>query len=93
MNTAVKLDSWKDFEIRFKEVHSEFYDKLQQKYPTLTNNERRLCIFLKLNMNTKEISSLTFQSVNSINAARTRLRKKLSITGEEVSLTGFIQSI
>ena len=46
------------------------------KYNDLTQNERKLCAFISMNLNTQEISSITLQSVNSINVAKTRLRKK-----------------
>ena len=80
---------WKDFEIRFRNVHSDFYKKLVKRFPDLTANELRLCAFLKLNLNTKEISSLTNQSVNSIDVARSRLRQKLGLSKED-NLTSFL---
>ena len=83
---------WKDFEYRFKEVNAEFYDKLNESYPDLTPNEVRLCAFLKLNMSTKEISSITHQSVKSINMARFRLRKKFDIERDE-NLISFLAQL
>ena len=70
---------WTEFELRFNEVHDEFYSRLKDKYPELTHNDLKLCAFLKLRMSTKEIASITFQSLNSINVARYRLRKKLHL--------------
>jgi len=80
---------WKEFEVRFQNVHSDFYKNLVQNFPDLTANELRLCAFLKLNLNTKEISSLTNQSVNSIDVARSRLRQKLGLSKED-NLTSFL---
>ena len=71
----------------------DFYKALNKKFPDLTNNERKLCAFLRLNMSTKEISAITFQSVHSITIARSRLRKKLNITHSDISLTDFLLSI
>jgi DNA-binding CsgD family transcriptional regulator len=59
-------------------------------FPTLTLNERRLCAFLKLQMTTKEIASLTGQSIRAVELARTRLRKKLQLTNSEINLYDFI---
>lgn len=81
--------SWEDFEVRFHRVHADFSKKLLKKYPDLTSNELRLCAFLRLNMNTKEISAITYQSVNSIDTARSRLRQKLGLEKDE-NLTGFL---
>lgn len=83
---------WSDFELRFKEVNAGFYESLNQMYPDLTPNEVRLCAFLKLNMSTKEISSITHQSVKSINMARFRLRKKLDIDRDE-NLISFLTQL
>lgn len=80
---------WKEFEIRFQNVHSDFYKRLVNKFPDLSSNDLRLCAFLKLNLNTKEISSITNQSVNSIDVARSRLRQKLCLSKED-NLTAFL---
>jgi tetratricopeptide (TPR) repeat protein len=74
---------WEEFEMRFKEVHSDFYAALTEKFPDLTPNEIRICAFLRLNMSTKEISAITHQSVKSIDMARFRLRKKMDIDKDE----------
>lgn len=84
---------WNEFEIRFQQVHNEFYNKLNEINPDLSINERRLCAFLSLNMTTKEISSITGQSPRTIDVARTRLRKKLNLTNSEVGLVEFLSSI
>jgi hypothetical protein len=80
----------KKFEIRFKNIHANFYDELMRDFPTLTLDERRLCAFLKLQMTTKEIASLTGQSIRAVELARTRLRKKLQLTNSEINLYDFI---
>jgi tetratricopeptide (TPR) repeat protein len=89
-----KEDSiWTEFETRFHHVHNEFYEKLNEINPDLTPNERRLCAFLRLNMTTKEISSITGQSLRSIDVARTRLRSKLNLTNAEVGLIEYLSCI
>ncbi len=85
--------AWEEFEAHFTKVHTQFYKALQEKFPTLTSNEMKLCAFLRLNMSTKDISSITNQSVNSITVARSRLRKKLGIDGEDVHLINFLMEL
>ncbi|MEO8591396.1 MAG: tetratricopeptide repeat protein [Flavobacteriales bacterium] len=85
--------NWKEFEAHFTRVHSTFYQSLQERFPSLTPNERKLCAFLRLNMSTKDISAITQQTLNSITVARSRLRKKLEIEGEDLNLVDFLQSI
>jgi tetratricopeptide (TPR) repeat protein/DNA-binding CsgD family transcriptional regulator len=84
---------WKEFTLRFKEVHSDFYNSLLSRFPNLSPNEQKLCAFLRLNMTTKEISELTGQSVSTIEIARHRLRQKLGITQSDVNLITFLSQI
>ena len=82
---------WKEFELRFEQVHSGFYENIQKEFPKLTPNEKKLCAFLKLNMTSKDISGITGQSVHSIEVARTRLRKKLGLSNKEETLIEFLE--
>lgn len=83
---------WKEFEIRYMKVHKDFRQKLTSSFPDLTSNERRLCAFIVLNLTTKDISSITYQSVHSIKIARYRLRKKLGLEKNE-NLTAFLHNL
>lgn len=84
--------NWDEFEILFEKVHSSFYENLNTRFPELTPNERKMCAFLKLNMSSKEIAQITFQSDDALKKARLRLRQKLGID-RDTNLTVFIQSI
>ncbi|MEI6061451.1 MAG: tetratricopeptide repeat protein [Bacteroidota bacterium] len=86
-------ETLKEFSLRFKEVHKDFYDALLRKYPDLTPSELKLCAFLKLNLSTKEISELTGQRLNTLENARYRLRLKFGITNSEVNLVAFLSQI
>lgn len=82
-------DQWEEFEMRFQQVHTGFYKNLVKKFPDLTSNELRLCAFLRLNMNSKDISAITYQSTNSLTVARWRLRQKFGLE-KEISLSAFL---
>ena len=84
---------WKEFDMRFKQVHMEFYNKLIKQFPDLTPTEQRLCAFLRLNMTTKEISELTGQRTGTIEMARSRVRKKLGLTHDQTNLITFLSQI
>jgi hypothetical protein len=77
---------WDEFKMRFAEVHTDFYDKLIGCHPTLTENDLRLCAFIKLKMSTKEIAAVTNHPVNSVKVSRKRLRKKLQLEDSSTSL-------
>ncbi len=83
---------WKEFEIRFQEVHQDFYSRLNARFPDLTPNEKKLAAFLRLNMTTKDISAITFQSPDSIKIARSRLRKKLGLP-QEANIIAFLENV
>ena len=85
--------AWEEFEYRFQQMHNGFYDRLNQRYPNLTLNERRLCALLLLDMTTKEISDITGQSVRAVNLGRIRLRGKLGITHTDTELFAFLLQI
>ena len=92
MESNVDNTVWGEFEMRFQQVHEDFYARLKEHYPDLTPNEKKICAFLLLNMTTKDISSITFQSVKSIQVARTRLRKKMGMTRDE-NLIAYLQQL
>ncbi|MEZ5083123.1 MAG: tetratricopeptide repeat protein [Bacteroidales bacterium] len=75
LNKLVEDEGWEEFEVRFKQVHTGFYNLLIANYPDLTPLEQRLCAFLRLNMTTKEISDLTGQTLSALEMSRSRLRK------------------
>jgi tetratricopeptide (TPR) repeat protein len=81
---------WEEFEIRFKQVYSNFYDKLRADFPDLTPNELKLCALLRLNLSTKEICELSGQRPSSLDVARYRLRKKLGLSNSQVNLVTYL---
>jgi tetratricopeptide (TPR) repeat protein len=86
-------DTWKEFELRFNQVHSDFYHNLRKMYPGLSPAEEKLCAFLRLNMSTKEIAAITQQSIKSVEVARARLRKKLHLTNTTSNLVTHLSTI
>lgn len=88
---AYSID-WDDFEMHLESAHQGFLTKLKNKYGDFTRYELRLCAFLKLNMSSKEIASITYTSPNSVNIARKRLKKKLNLQPDD-SLQSFIENL
>ncbi len=83
---------WTEFETRFQDIYGDFYKRLNERFPAITPNELKLCAFLKLNMSTKEISSITYQSTETLKKARFRLRKKLGLIRDE-NLMAFLNQV
>lgn len=89
-NTSKEV--WSEFEIRFQEIHCGFYERLNEKFPNLSPNDLKLSAFLKLNMSSKDISAITYQSIATLKTARHRLRKKLGLNREE-NLIAFLNQV
>jgi DNA-binding CsgD family transcriptional regulator len=92
LESNIDQNAWHEFETRFEQVHETFFYKLNALFPDLTQNDRRICAFLKLNMSTKDIALLTHRSPRSIESARYRLKKKFGL-GVEEDILHFLQSI
>ncbi len=80
-----------DFRVYFEEVHPGYLKSLSKAFPHLSDTDLRMCAYLFLGMSTKEIASLTFKEVRSIESARNRLRKKLNLPAE-TNLKDFLNS-
>lgn len=91
IKNAIDSNAWKEFELAFNGVNNNFYKNLEADHPKLTTNERKLCAFLRMDLTTKEISNITFQSKHSIEIARSRLRKKLGLSNSQISLYNFLR--
>jgi DNA-binding CsgD family transcriptional regulator len=81
-----------EFYHRIEETHKNFQLNLLEKYPNLTDNEKRLAILIRLNFASKEIATLMNISSKSVEIARYRLRKKLELKERE-NLTEFLKSL
>ena len=82
----------KTFEIQIDELHQEMFKKLRAQFPDLSLYDLRLCAYLKIGLNSKEISEMLKVLPSSINVSRSRLRKKLNLQHDE-DLYGFLNQI
>jgi len=72
-------DDWKFFEDAFNNADKDFLKRIKGKHDSLTNNDLRLCAYLRLNLSSKEIAPLLNISVKSVEMKRYRLRKKFDL--------------
>ncbi len=77
--TSRLQEDWDQFEHHFDQVHGDFLSRLRNEFLDLTPNEQKLCAFLRLNLNTKDIANLMGISLRGVEVARYRLRKKLNL--------------
>ncbi len=75
---------WKQFKELFEKVHSDFFTGLKASFPELTENELRLCAYLRINLQNKEISKILNVNSATIVTSRYRIRKKMSLDSKAV---------
>ncbi|MCS6796706.1 MAG: tetratricopeptide repeat protein [Raineya sp.] len=81
---------WQEFKLRFEKIHENFFKHLQDKYPDLTEHDLRICAFIKLHMDKKQIATLLNITPKAVEMNRYRLKKKFGLTPDE-DLNKFIQ--
>jgi DNA-binding CsgD family transcriptional regulator len=93
MQNSMKFNKEMDmFYTQVDELHKSFVSKLMTVCPTLTEQEKRLAIFLRLGFSSKEMSSLLNISPKSVEISRYRFRKKLKMERDD-NLVHYIQSM
>lgn len=93
INLNNKIDAeWKQFVINFSQLHPEFFVKLEYHHPNLNDGEIKLCAFLKMNLTSREISTLLNIELSSVNKKRQRLRKRLGLE-READIGEYLNSI
>ncbi len=80
------------FKLKFEKSHPEFFDSLNNLNPKLTNNDLKLCAYMRLGMTSMEISNLQFIEKKSVEMSKYRLKKKLQLEAED-DLNTFIQNL
>lgn len=85
-------DEWERFKLHFDSVHPNFFVKLKEACGELTENDLRLCAYIRIGMRAKQIAEMLSVSPDSINSNRYRLRKKLGLLRGE-SLDDFVRKV
>ena len=88
----VNKHEWEIFETNLNQINNEFIIALSKKYPNLTSKDIKLCVYLKMNLSSKEIAPMMNITFRGVELHRYRLRKKLGLNQEEV-LSKFLLSI
>ena len=90
--STISKNEWQSFEKNLVKSHEDFVERLTERYPSLTPKDIKLCIYLKMNLSSKEIAPLMNISYRGVELHRYRLRKKLDISSDE-SLPHFMISL
>lgn len=80
INKNISSDhDWQMFEALFDQAHQNFFMRLKQAHPELTQSDLKLCAYLKLNLSSKEIAPLLNITNRGVEIRRYRLRKRLGL--------------
>lgn len=80
----INLDKqWQDFKIHFEEVNTGFFTHLLERFPNLSQIDLRLCAYLLMNLDTKEIAQISNISPDSVRKRKQRLREKLQLSKDQ----------
>jgi DNA-binding CsgD family transcriptional regulator len=85
-------EEWAHLKKHFNTVFEGFYDILLERHSSLTETELRHSMFIKLHMQTKEISRILLIDPRSVQTARYRIKKKMNLK-EEQDLREYLLSI
>ena len=83
-------DYWEKFQLIFDQTFQDFIKQLEEKHPTLTQNDYRLSCFLKMKLNNHEIASILNITINGVEQAKYRLKKKIGLDKSQ-NLNEYIQ--
>ena len=83
-------DDLQAFQSTFDSVHHDFFRRLEEAYPELSNKDKLLCAYINMNLLSKEIAPLLNISLRGVEISRYRLRKKLGLE-EGDNLVEFLQ--
>lgn len=88
-NAKVVSSAMQQFGEYFLNIHEDFDKNLLKAHPNISPAEMKLATFLRLNLNTKEISAILHQAPDSIRVSRTRLRRKFNLDSD-TNLTTYL---
>lgn len=89
---SLNKNEWKSFETNLFKSNEEFVKILSSNYKNLSSKDIKLCIYLKMNLSSKEIAPLMNISYRGVEIHRYRLRKKLEVD-QQVNLNLFMNNI
>ena len=85
-------DERNDFDSQVEELHKDFSIRLENRFPSLTAQEKKLATMLRLDFPTKYIATILNISPKSVEIERHRLRKKFGLD-RKTRLTDFVKNI
>lgn len=83
ISSNLNEESWSLFMYHFENVHPKFFNSLKEKFSSLTQNDLRLCAYVRVGMNNKEIANISNITSDAVKKSLQRMKKKMSLTVED----------
>ena len=74
-----EADHWMHFEKNVNLLHNNFLQRFTEAYPRLTHKDLKICAFIRMNFDNKEIARMLNITPESLGVSRTRIRKKIDL--------------
>ena len=84
-------ETWSSFTYHFEQVHPDYFEKLKDTYADLSQNDLKMCAYLKVGLDNKVIAQINNITVAGVKKSLNRLKKKIKITAED-SIRDFLIS-
>ena len=75
-------ESWSSFIYHFEKVHPKLFEELQTRFPSLTQNDLRLCAYIRVGMDRKEMATVSNVTPEAIKKSLYRLKKKMDLDAD-----------
>jgi len=72
-------NNWKKFQENFDLFNENYSMRLSKNCPILTNSDKKLCAYLKMNLSSKDIVPLLNMSYRSVERSCYQLRKRMKL--------------
>lgn len=86
------LQGFEQFTELFNQLHPSFHKALDNLQVSLTDHEKQMMSFIKLNLSNKEIATLMSVSLAAVEKGKYRLKQKLNFY-EDISLSDYVNNL
>jgi tetratricopeptide (TPR) repeat protein len=84
--------NWKLFEQQLETLHPDLLRNLSERFPALTTTEVKVCSLAAISLSNKDIASLLYMSVRTVETHRLSVRRKLGLP-KDASLATFLSML
>jgi len=85
-------EEWDNFKMHFDKVHPNFFEKIREQCKDLSEDNLKMCAYIKMGMSNKQIAQLLHVEYNSVIVSKQRIKKKMNLD-DDMNLSEFIGEI